>query len=106
MEPQQINARDIANLDKSMHEPARLSIVASLYLVKDADFVFLQNQTGMTGGNLSSHLKKLEAAGHLSISKAFEDSRPKTTLALTPAGRAAFEHYVHTLTAMLEAIGG
>ncbi len=101
----QLNAKDIATLDKIMHEPARLSIAACLYVVESADFVFLQSQTGMTGGNLSSHLKKLDEAGYLSIEKSFDDSRPKTTLALTKAGRAAFDGYVKTISAMLNAIG-
>jgi DNA-binding MarR family transcriptional regulator len=101
----QINAKDIASLDKIMHEPARLSVVACLYVVRQADFVFLQSQTGMTGGNLSSHLKKLEDAGYLSVTKAFDDGRPKTTLALTRQGRAAFEAYLKTISGLLKAIG-
>jgi DNA-binding MarR family transcriptional regulator len=102
---EELNARDIATLDKIMHEPARLSVAACLYVVESADFVFLQSQTGMTGGNLSSHLKKLDEAGYLSITKSFDDSRPKTTLALTKGGRAAFEAYLKTISAMLNAIG-
>ena len=101
----ELNAKDIAALDKIMHEPARLSVAACLYVVESADFVFLQSQTGMTGGNLSSHLAKLDKAGYLSITKSFEDSRPKTTLALTESGRAAFDRYVRTISAMLNAIG-
>jgi len=102
---QGINAKDIASLDRIMHEPARLSVAASLSLVRSADFVFLQSQTGMTGGNLSSHLKKLEEAGYLSITKSFDRGRPKTTLALTDAGRAAFESYIGTISALLRAVG-
>ncbi len=104
MRATEINAKDIATLDKLMHEPARLSIVACLYVVKDADFVFLQTQTGMTGGNLSSHLKKLAGAGYVTIKKAFKDARPQTTLALTKSGRAAFERYLQTMSALLKAI--
>lgn len=101
----EINAKHIASLDKIMNEPARLSIAACLSVVRSADFVFLQNQTGMTGGNLSSHLRKLEEAGYLSITKSFENARPKTTLALTKSGRAAFEAYLATISELLAAIG-
>lgn len=101
----ELNARDIAALDRVLHEPARLSVVACLAVVEQADFVFLQSQTGMTGGNLSSHLKKLEEAGYLTITKSFQDARPKTTLALTSQGRAALNTYLKTLSALLAAIG-
>lgn len=102
--PTEVNARDIAALDKLLHEPARLSVVASLAVVQEADFVFLQSQTGMTGGNLSSHLKKLEEAGYLTIKKSFENARPKTTLTLTLRGRTALEGYLKTLAALLAAV--
>ncbi|MGD8451904.1 MAG: transcriptional regulator [Phycisphaerae bacterium] len=100
----EVNARDIASLDKVLHEPARLSVVACLAVVQQADFVFLQSQTGMTGGNLSSHLRKLEEAGYITIKKSFEDARPKTTLMLTKTGRTALEAYLKTLSALLSAI--
>lgn len=100
----EINARDIASLDKVLHEPARLSIVACLAVVQQADFVFLQSQTGMTAGNLSTHLKKLEEASYLMIKKSFEGARPKTTLALTEGGRAALDTYLKTLGVLLAAI--
>jgi DNA-binding transcriptional ArsR family regulator len=58
-----LDAKAVASLDKILHEPARLSVVACLAVVDEADFVFLQSQTGMTGGNLSSHVKTL----HLSL---------------------------------------
>ena len=100
----ELNARDIASLDKVLHEPARLSVVACLAVVQHADFVFLQSQTGMTGGNLSAHLRKLEEAGYLTIEKSFQDSRPKTTLALTKSGRSALDAYLKTLSTLLAAI--
>lgn len=99
------DAKEIATLDRTLHEPARLSLAASLYVVESADFVFLQNQTGMTGGNLSSHLKKLENAGYITVTKAFENSRPKTTVRLNTEGRAAFDRYTDALTTMLRAVG-
>jgi len=101
----EINTQDIASLDRVLHEPARLCIMSCLYVVEDADFVFLQTQTSMTGGNLSSHLKKLKEAGHLKITKAFQNDRPRTTISLTKNGRESFEIYLSTVSALLKALG-
>lgn len=67
--------------------------MAQLYVVQSADFLFLQNQTGMTPGNLSAHLSKLEDAGYVEITKEFLDRKPHTALALTKKGRDAFKQY-------------
>ena len=61
----------INKIDRLIHEPARFTILAYLYFTESADFLFLMRQTGLTGGNLSSHLSKLEAAGYISIEKEF-----------------------------------
>jgi DNA-binding MarR family transcriptional regulator len=68
-------------------------IMAQLYVVQSADFLFLQNQTGMTPGNLSAHLSKLEDAGYVEVTKDFIEKKPHTALALTKKGRAAFKEY-------------
>ncbi|MEO8688524.1 MAG: transcriptional regulator [Solirubrobacteraceae bacterium] len=74
-------------LDRLIHEPGRLAILTVLSSVKDADFVFLQRTTGLTKGNLSSHLTKLEEAGLIAIEKRFIRKKPNTNVALTPLGR-------------------
>ena len=74
-------------LDRLIHEPARLAILTVLSSVRAADFVFLQRATGLTQGNLSSHLTKLEDAGLIRIEKSFVGKRPNTSAALTPVGR-------------------
>jgi DNA-binding MarR family transcriptional regulator len=74
-------------LDRLIHEPGRLAILTVLSSVSDADFVFLQRTTGLTKGNLSSHLAKLEAAGLVAIEKRFVRRKPNTNVALTAAGR-------------------
>ena len=79
--------RDELILDRLIHEPGRLAILTVLSSVSDADFVFLQRTTGLTKGNLSSHLTKLEDAGLVEISKRFINRRPNTSVALTPVGR-------------------
>ena len=89
-------------LDKIIHEPARLLIMTHLYVVSDADFVYLRRATGMTAGNLSTHLTKLEDAGFIRITKAFESKKPKTTLKLMAKGRKAFEQYRENVLKILE----
>lgn len=101
-----LDAKAVASLDKLLHEPARLSVVACLAVVEEVDFVFLQSQTGMTGGNLSSHVKKLEAAGYITIRKEFHNSRPRTTLALSEAGRTRFTAYLNAVRGLLDAMDG
>jgi DNA-binding MarR family transcriptional regulator len=85
--------RSITEVDRVIHEPARLLIVALLSAVREADFVFLQRETGLTKGNLASHLSRLELAGYLRIQKGFRGKIPQTVCSLTPAGRAAFKTY-------------
>src|SRR5664279_852414 len=80
-------------LDRLIHEPGRLAILTVLSSVRSADFVFLQRTTGLTKGNLSSHLTKLEEAGLVEISKRFINRRPNTSVALTPAGRQRTAHH-------------
>jgi DNA-binding MarR family transcriptional regulator len=88
-----VNYPPPGDIDKVIHEPARLLIVANLYVVESADFTFLMNQTELTWGNLSSHMSKLEKAGYVEVEKTFVGKRPYTLLHLTPAGREAFETY-------------
>jgi DNA-binding MarR family transcriptional regulator len=83
----------LTEIDRLVHEPARLAVMALLYVVDSADFTFLMNQTGLTWGNLSAHMSKLEEAGYLEVEKTFKGKRPNTMLRLTPQGRAAFKDY-------------
>jgi DNA-binding MarR family transcriptional regulator len=87
----------IAEIDRVIHEPGRLMIVALLFTVEKADFVYLQYETGLNKGNLSSHIAKLEAAGYLAMEKTFRGKVPQTLLSLTGAGREAFTAYRRTL---------
>ncbi len=87
----------LADIDRIIHEPARLMILALLYVVESGDFTFLMRQTGLTWGNLSSHMSKLEAAGYIEVEKEFVDRKPRTMLRLTGEGRAAFREYVQSM---------
>ncbi len=83
----------LPEIDRLIHEPSRYNIMALLFVVERADFLFVKNQTGLTPGNLSSHLSKLENAGYVGIEKKFVGKTPRTMLSLTPEGRQAFEIY-------------
>lgn len=83
----------ISELDRVIHEPGRLMIVALLWAVKECDFVYLQHETELNKGTLSSHLARLEEAGYVEIEKTFRGKVPRTLLRLTPTGRRAFEQY-------------
>ncbi len=87
------DVRDIVALDKVIHEPARLALMAVLYATDSADFLFLLNTTGLSKGNLSAHVAKLEEAGYVAVNKSFKGKIPNTTYALTRDGRTAFERY-------------
>jgi DNA-binding MarR family transcriptional regulator len=91
-----------AQLDRLVHEPARLKILAYLYVVTSADFVFLLSRTGLTWGNLSSHMSKLEEAGYIEVEKEIKDKRPHTMLSLTDEGRTAFEGYRQNMLQLLD----
>lgn len=88
--PEPIN---VEGIDRLLHEPARLQIAALLYVVDKAEFLFVMNQTGLTWGNLSSHLAKLEGVGYVEIEKSFKGKRPLTSISLTSKGRTAFKQY-------------
>lgn len=92
---------NLAGLDRLIHEPARLAIVKWLSAVEEADFLYILNVTGLTKGNLSCHLSKLEAGGYVKIEKTYRQKIPLTICRLTPAGRAAFEKYRETIKANL-----
>jgi len=93
-----------ADIDRLVHEPARLMLMAVLYVIDSADFTFLMNQTGMTWGNLSAHMSKLEEAGYLDVEKSFKGKRPNTMLRLTPQGRDAFQAYRQTMKQVLDGL--
>lgn len=85
--------RRVTELDRLIHEPARLLIVTILSSVKSADFLFLQRETGLTKGNLSAHLSKLEDAGYVRIEKTFKGKLPLTVCNLTETGSKAVAQY-------------
>lgn len=94
--------RTIANLDRTIHEPARLMIMIILYSLEEADFVFLQHATGLTKGNLGAHLSRLEEARYLEVEKTFQGKVPRTLYRMTDKGRDAFRLYRRQLQRILD----
>ena len=92
----------LAEIDKVIHEPARLLILAHLSVVEGADFLFLERQTGLTRGNLSTHLSKLETAGYVEIKKEFVGKIPRTLLRLTKQGKKAFQKYLESMKQVID----
>jgi DNA-binding MarR family transcriptional regulator len=93
--------RQIIDVDKLIHEPARIAVLSLLYVVDSADFLFIMNQTGLTQGNLSSHLAKLEDSSIIEIIKSFQGKRPHTSIKLTKSGRKRFENYLFSMKGFL-----
>ena len=93
-----------SEIDRVVHEPARLMLMAALYVLDSADYTFLMNLTGVTWGNLSAHISKLEESGYVEVEKSFKGKRPNTMLRLTPEGRAAFQSYRRKMKLLLDGL--
>ena len=92
----------LRNVDRIIHEPARLTLMTILYAVDSADFLYLQREAGLTKGNLSAHLSKLEETGYIKIEKSFKGKLPHTLCKMTAEGVAAYAAYLKQLN---EALG-
>ena len=91
---------ELANLDKLIHEPARLAILTALSACESADFIFLRRLTGLSDGNLSVQLSKLEEAGLLNIQKQFVAKRSNTQIKITKKGVSAIQRHWELLNAI------
>ena len=83
----------LIDVDRVTHAPAWLAVLTYLYVVESADFVFLMRVTGLTWGNLSTHLRRLEDAGYVEIEKGYKGRKPSTMIRLSDEGWAAFREY-------------
>lgn len=90
----------MTELDRVIHEPVRLRIMCLLAGVDNADFKFLLGALGVSTGNLSSHMEKLEKAGFIKVEKGFQGKFPRTLYQLAKKGRTALEHHWATLDAI------
>lgn len=98
----ELDLQRLADLDQLIHAPARLMILTYLYVVDSADYVFIMRQTGLTWGNLATHLSKLEEAGYVEVKKTFNGKKPQSILRLTEQGRAAFKAYKKSMQQVLD----
>lgn len=94
----------LVDIDRTIHSPARLMIMTNLYVVESAEFIALMNLTGLSWGNLSTHLSKLEEAGYVELQKGFRGKKPYTMVRLTVEGRAAFKAYKEQMQDVLRAL--
>ena len=95
--------QNLSGLDRVIHEPARLTLVALLSSVESTDFLFLLKESGLTKGNLSVHLSRLEEAGYVQTEKTFRGKIPHTEYRLTPKGKSAFDQYRKSLGSIFDA---
>ena len=101
LEAQEVELHPLADLDRVIHSPARLMMMTYLYVVESVDFIFLMRLTGLTWGNLSSHLSTLEEAEYVNIEKKFIQKKSHTMVNLTDKGRQAFREYKQLLLQVL-----
>jgi len=94
--------RRLLAIDRTVHEPARLAILLLLSVVEQADFLYLLDETGLSKGNLSSHTARLEAAGFITIEKAFVEKIPRTVFRITREGQAALASYRASISGVVD----
>lgn len=97
-----MNPDTILQLDRVIHEKGRLTIMSMLAASPELSFTELRDALGMTDGNLTTHIRTLQQAGYLSVTKSFQNNRPLTTCALTAAGRKAFANYINLLEQIVQ----
>lgn len=94
----------VLEVDKLVHEPARLVLLSILYAVESADFTYLANESGLTKGNLSSHLARLEQIEYITLEKTYRGKMPLTICRITADGGHAFEQYLSHMRNFLQSI--
>jgi len=98
---QPLENHPLATIDKIVHSPARLMLLAYLYVVESAEYIFLVNMTGLTWGNLATHIGKLETAGYVEVEKEIRGKKVHSMVHLTNQGRKAFKTYKTTMQSVL-----
>jgi DNA-binding MarR family transcriptional regulator len=97
-----VNPEPFLQLDRVIHEKGRLAIMSMLAASPELSFTELRDALEMTDGNLTSHMRTLQEAGYVSVSKSYENNRPLTTCSLTAAGKKAFANYVNLLEQIVQ----
>ncbi len=97
-----MNPEPFLQLDRVIHEKGRLAIMSMLAVTAELSFTEMRNTLNMTDGNLTTHIRTLQEAGYVSVTKAFQNNRPLTTCSLTAAGRKAFNGYINLLEQIVQ----
>jgi DNA-binding MarR family transcriptional regulator len=97
-----VNPEPFLQLDRVIHEKGRLAIMSMLAASPELSFTEMRDSLGMTDGNLTTHLRTLQEAGYLSVTKSFQNNRPHTTCSLTPGGKQAFAGYINLLEQIIQ----
>ena len=97
-----MNPEPFLQIDRVIHEKGRLAIMSMLAASPELSFTELRDTLGMTDGNITTHIRTLQEAGYLSVTKSFQNNRPLTTCAMTPAGRKAFSRYINLLERIIQ----
>ena len=97
-----MNPEPFLQLDRVIHEKGRLAIMSMLAASPELSFTELRDALSMTDGNLTTHIRTLQEAGYVSVTKSFQNNRPHTTCSLTSAGQKAFTSYINLLEAIIQ----
>ena len=97
-----MNPEPFLQLDRVIHEKGRLGIMSLLAATPQLSFTEIRDTLNMTDGNITAHVRTLQEAGYIAVTKAFQGGRPLTTYAVTPAGRKAFTAYINLLEQIIQ----
>jgi len=101
-----VNPEPFLQLDRVIHEKGRMAIMSLLAAASELSFTEMRDSLGMTDGNITSHIRTLQQAGYIAVTKSFQEKRPLTTCSLTPSGRKAFEEYINLLEQIVKLTKG
>lgn len=97
-----MNAQPSLQLDRVIHEKGRLAIMSMLAATSELSFTEMRQALNMTDGNLTTHIRTLQEAGYVSVTKSFQNNRPLTTCSMTAAGKKAFAGYINLLEQIVQ----
>lgn len=97
-----MNPEPFLQIDRVIHEKGRLAIMSMLAASPELSFTEMRDALNMTDGNLTTHIRTLQEAGYVSVTKSFQNNRPHTSCALTPAGKRAFTTYINLLEQIIQ----
>ena len=97
-----MNPEPFLQLDRVIHEKGRLAIMSMLAATPELSFTEMRDALSMTDGNLTTHIRTLQEAGYVQVTKSFRNNRPLTTCSLTTAGHKAFTNYINLLEKIIQ----